>query len=75
MRLEYEKFKQDIDRYTELGMNTPIHIFKDGQHVMDITPRSTTDNPKIKALYSFAGAIPQPEKSPEEYRDERLSRQ
>jgi predicted SpoU family rRNA methylase len=72
MEVEYEEYKKNLDKYTKLGMKSIIHIMMDGKHVMDLTP--AVENKKNEALHRVTGAIPNPEKTVEQYKEERLKR-
>lgn len=74
MEVEYKEYKKNVDKYTKLGMKVTIHIMMDGKHVMDLTPAVEKKNKKIEALHRVAGAIPNPEKTAEQYKEERLMR-
>lgn len=73
MKVEYDEFKKNTDKYLKIGMTITVHIFKDGQKLMDLVPVSRNDsNLRLNALNKFAGAIKNPQKTAEEYKEERL---
>jgi len=74
MKVEYKDFQNNLEKFTDIGTRITVRVMKDGKHILDIVPGEHEEDERVEALHRFAGAIPNPEKTAKEYKEERLMR-